>query len=128
MRFDQIREHLARVPFLSPAQGRTLDDFILRHRPQHSPELGFGHGVSSCYIAAALDELGRGHLTSVDLFGAEEWHSPSIEELLERTGLASYVTVARERTSSTWFLKKQIETNSDGTGPGYGEYRIQDDW
>ena len=34
---------------------------------------------------------------------------PSIEDLLAKTGLASYVTIARETTSYTWFLKKKIE-------------------
>ena len=77
-------------------------------------ELGFAHGVSSCYVAAALDEMGQGHLTSVDLLAGLEWQHPSIEELLAKAGLARYVTVAREQTTYTWFLKKAIEANSAG--------------
>ncbi|HEX7043378.1 MAG TPA: class I SAM-dependent methyltransferase [Burkholderiales bacterium] len=124
MRFDTLVRHLTKFHFevtIGPSQGRRLYDFILQQRPRDCLELGFAHGTSSCYIAAALDELGAGHLTSVDLEQAREWQKPSIEELLAETGLAPYVTVARERTSYNWFLKKRIEaqTTDDGCEPCY---------
>jgi hypothetical protein len=62
------------------------------------------------YVAAALDEIGAGHITGVDLERAREWFKdPSIDNLLERTGLGRYVTVYRERLSYTWFLRGKIE-------------------
>jgi predicted O-methyltransferase YrrM len=109
MKFDAVARHLDGIPYTSPAKGRVFYDFIMGTRPEQCLELGFAHGVSSCYIAAALHELGRGHLTTVDLLGSKTWFDPTIETLLARTGLESYVTVARETTSYTWFLKKQIE-------------------
>lgn len=112
MKFEEIRSHLEGIPFISPEQAEVLYKFILDKKPSECLELGFGHGTSSCYIAAALDELGRGHLTSVDLISAVEWQKPSIEDLLLKTGLREYVTVVREKTSYTWFLKKKIEQNS----------------
>jgi len=112
MKFQEIRSHLEGIPYMEPNRARTLYEFIIENRIADCLELGFAHGVSSCYIAAALDELGTGHLTSVDLIAAAEWQKPSIEELLNQTGLGQYVTVAREQTSYTWFLKKKIEENS----------------
>jgi len=109
MKFDAIAAHLDGIPFMSPNKGRVFYDFIMDTRPEQCLELGFAHGVSSCYIAAALHELGRGHLTTVDLLRYQQWFDPSIETLLARTGLREWVTVARETTSYTWFLKKMIE-------------------
>ena len=112
MKFAKIQKTIAGIPYVMPEMAKDLYQFILREKPINCLELGFGHGASSCYLAAALDELGRGHLTSVDLRSAKEWQQPPIEELLSKTGLAPYVTVQRESTSYTWFLKKEIEKNS----------------
>lgn len=114
MRFDEIRSHLQGIPFISPERARVLYNFVLERQPHNCLELGTAHGASSCYVAAALDELGRGHLTTVDRISARKWQRPSVDDLLLRTGLRSYVTVAREQTSYNWFLKKMLETNTIG--------------
>lgn len=114
MKFHTIEKLVRGIPYIMPELAHDIYHFILEEKPQHCLELGFGHGVSSCYIAAALDELGQGHLTTVDLLPAQEWQDPPIEELLQKTGLASYVSVHRENTSYTWFLKKVIYENSVG--------------
>ena len=108
MKFEGAYDILHDIPFLDSRRARILYDFILREKPSECLELGFAHGVSSCYIAAALQELGRGHLTSVDLLLSID-RKPNLEDLLARTGLASYVTPVREHTSYNWFLKKRIE-------------------
>lgn len=113
MLFKTIQSHLEGIRFITPEQGKILYDFILEKKPLECLELGFAYGTSSCYIAAALDELGQGHLTTVDLLAAQSWaKNPSIEDLLAKTGLQKYVTVIRENTSYTWFLKKKIEERS----------------
>lgn len=114
MKFETIHKQLDGIPYILPQLARELYDFILEKKPGNCLELGFAHGVSSCYIAAALDELGHGHLTSVDLLAASEWQHPAIEELLERTGLTSYVTVCRENSGYNWFLQKEIYRLSKG--------------
>ena len=114
MKFQQIAAHLDGIPYTSPQKGQLFYNFILANAPRASLELGFAHGVSSCYIAAALAELGSGHLTCVDLEVSKTF-TPSIETLLDRTGLSSYVTVAREKTGYNWFLKKKIEERSVDT-------------
>ncbi len=124
MKLDDVRTCLGGFPLktgIGPRKGEILYDFVLKNKPLECLELGFAHGSSSCYTAAALDELGEGHLTSVDLLKAGEWQDPRIEELLSATGLEQRVTVAREHTSYTWFLKKKIEerTSSNQCQPLY---------
>ena len=114
MKFEVVRSQLEGIPYIDPKRAQVLYNFIIENKPSECLELGFAHGVSSCYIAAALDELGAGRLTSVDLIPSMTWQDPAIEELLTKTGLAKYVSVKRERTTYTWFLKKMIEKQSSG--------------
>jgi predicted O-methyltransferase YrrM len=113
MKFDEIRKIVKGVPYVMADMAYDLYHHVLENKPKQCLELGFAHGASSCYIAAALDELGEGHLTSVDLMGAKEWQDPTIEQLLEKTGLKNRVTVARESTGYNWFLKKMITAQTD---------------
>lgn len=110
MRFDEVQQLLEGIPYISPFAARRLYDFIVGGSVEECLEVGFAHGTSSCYIAAALQEKGAGHLTSVDLVDTP--FDPTIEHLLDRTGLSSYVTVVREVGSYTWFLKRQIQTST----------------
>lgn len=113
MRFEEISAILKGIPWMTPQRGRALYDHVLATKPEKCLDLGTGHGLSSCYMAAALQELGRGRVVTVDLLKSVE-RPPIVEELLARSGLIDYVTVVREHTSYTWFLKKEIERLSDG--------------
>jgi len=112
MKFDEIRDLVKGVPYVMDDMAYDLYHHVLSSKPDECLELGFGHGASSCYVAAALDELGTGRLTSVDLVGAKEWQNPTIEELLDKTGLSQWVSVERENTGYNWFLKKKIEAST----------------
>jgi predicted O-methyltransferase YrrM len=122
MQFEEIQRFLDFIPFNAemkagstvPERGRVIYEHIRQHKPLSVLELGVGFGVGSCYIAAALHENHAGHLTCVDLVDA--LYSPSAEELVNQAKLASYVSIYREKSSYTWFLKKRIEqrTTPDG--------------
>ena len=112
MKFEEIRGLVKGIPYVMDDMAYDLYHHVLSHKPEECLELGFGHGASSCYVAAALDELGVGHLTSVDLVGAKEWQNPTIEDVLQKTGLSKWVTVARENTGYNWFLKKRIAAST----------------
>ena len=71
-------------------------------------ELGFAHGVSSCYIAGILDEMKTSHLTTIDLEIAKK-REPNIEYLTKKLGLSSYITIYYEPKSRIWRLMKLIE-------------------
>lgn len=109
MKFDVAHEMLEDIPFISKKQAKSLYDFVCEKKPRRCLELGFAHGVSVCYVAAALDEIGEGHIDAVDLTIGQSWQDPSIERLLDKTGLGKFVSVFREDLSYTWFLKKKIE-------------------
>lgn len=111
MRFNEVSRLVDGIPYIQKERGKQLYEHVLRSKPEHCLELGFAHGASSCYIAAALDELGSGKLTCVDLNSSKD-REPNIEMLLEKTGLESYVGVHREKNSYTWFLKKEIDANT----------------
>ena len=91
MQFEEIVKHVRDVPYVRPAKGRILYDFVRKTKPVKCLELGFYHGSSSCYIAAALQENGNGHLTSIDRVSALEL-TPSIADMAQKTGLNDYIT------------------------------------
>jgi predicted O-methyltransferase YrrM len=108
VKVDEIRGKVEGIPHMSIAQARAITDVILENRFQNILELGFRHGVSTCYMAGALDELGTGHVTTIDLLNAREVE-PNIDHLLGDLGLARYVTVFYEPTSYIWRLMKMLE-------------------
>lgn len=114
MTFDEIRKVLGDTPYLGIDEGWELYQFILREKPARILELGHAHGVSTLYMAAALEETGGIAIDSVDL-AAAAGRTPNLEQLLEKAGLQSLVNVHREINSYTWFLKKKIEEQS-GSG------------
>lgn len=111
MDFGEVRAVLGETPYTSASDGRRLYDFI-RANPGECLELGFAHGVSSCYIAAGLEAAGAGHLTTVDLPG--DIREPSIEQFLGKLGLEHRVTVVRQPGGYNWFLKAAIERATNG--------------
>lgn len=105
---------MAGVPFMTVEFGRRIYDHIRSSRPERVLELGTAHGVSACDIAAALEANGSGRLITVDHGGAH--YDPPPEAVLERAGLSELVTIVRDHSSYNWFLKQQIEQNSDSDG------------
>lgn len=115
MKFDEIAGAVRGVPIMTPMQARAIYDHIIETRPNEVLELGSAHGVSACYMAAALQENGRGHITTLDRVGAG--YNPSPGDLLEKVGLSEFVTaVTREDSSYDWFLKEKVEERSDEEG------------
>src|ERR1019366_10029773 len=108
MRFDDVQKIVGNVPIMPPWQGKILYDFILTSGRKHILELGFAHGTSTCYMAAALDEAGEGTIVTIDNLTAREC-KPDITSLLEQTQLGSFVTSIFTETSYTWELKRFIE-------------------
>jgi predicted O-methyltransferase YrrM len=112
MRFEEISAMVGSVPFISKDNGRFLYDLILKERLTSILELGIAHGTATCYMAAALQELGEGSITSVDLIEVKDQFKPSVEEQLVKTGLSKFATVIRMQTGYTWFLHNEIANNT----------------
>jgi len=108
MKINKTREQVEGIPHMSIDQANLITDVILKNQFENILELGFDHGVSTCYIAGALDELGRGHITMIDLMNVRD-ESPNIDQQLGNLGLDKFVTVFYEPTSYIWRLMKMLE-------------------
>ena len=115
MQYEAVAAAVEGIPHMSPAEGRIIYDHVRHTRPENVLELGVAHGVGAAYIAAALDENGKGSLTTVDS-SAFLYEEPTAEELMERLGLSRLVRVDRSSSTYTWFLKERIEERSDADG------------
>lgn len=108
MRFDQMAAVVGGIPHTSEKRGRQLYDHVVRTRPEEVLELGFAHGTSSCYLAAAMEANGTGRLTTIDR-RASLGLEPSLPELLERSGPSHRVEIVTPRQTYNWSLMKLIE-------------------
>ncbi|MGV8813800.1 MAG: class I SAM-dependent methyltransferase [Gelidibacter sp.] len=113
MKFDHVYDKVKDVPYISKNNAKSLFDFIIKNKPTHILELGIAHGTASCYIAAALEEIGRGGtLTCVDLIDMKDVFKPSIEEQLDSLGLSKNVEIHRMKSGYNWFLHDDIKESS----------------
>jgi predicted O-methyltransferase YrrM len=116
MKFEKVIKVVEGIPFIAPDNARLLYDAVIDGNRRRLLELGFAHGAATCVMAAALDELGQGEVVAVDLESARSWQQPSVEELLARCGLSQYVTIVRETTSYTWYLRNELRAGVDAGG------------
>jgi predicted O-methyltransferase YrrM len=107
--FDAVVRAVAGIPFMTPEQGRIVYDHVQRAGARDVLELGTAHGVGAAYLAAA-----GARVTTVDFAGAA--YDPAPEAVLARAGVADRVTVVREFSSYTWWLKERVAERSDAAG------------
>lgn len=112
MKFEEIKKYLEGIPHLPPEDAINLYSFILESKPSRILELGFDHGVSTLYMAAALDEVGGGTIITIDNHYAKQ-SNPSIYQLMALTNLEKFVIPIFANRSYTWELKKLIEKNTN---------------
>jgi predicted O-methyltransferase YrrM len=109
---ERVKDIVGDVPHMTWQQAQALDRIIRESGSRDILELGFRHGVSTCYMASTLEALNAGHITTIDL-KLVEGISPSIDELLKKTGLAHRVTRYFEPTSYTWRLMRMLEESPE---------------
>lgn len=105
--FDRVARRLEGIKYTTPESGRVLYDWIIERKIESILEVGFHHGVSTCYMGTALAKLGYGHITTLDLRGSRD-KDPSLPELLDEFGLSQYVTPVFAERSYTWELYKLL--------------------
>jgi predicted O-methyltransferase YrrM len=103
-----VHQIVGRTPHMTLEQAAVITELIRVERIESVLELGFGHGVSTCYMASALPLPPRGRIVAVDLESARS-RQPGVEELLMRTGLVQKAQIFYEPTSYTWRLMKLLE-------------------
>lgn len=115
MKFEILKNRLKELPAINFDDGKIIYDFILQNKINNILELGFLHGTSTCYMAGALEELGKGNIITIDNQDTKDV-KPSINQLLTELNLINYVRPIFATTSYTWELMKLIEENTkDGT-------------
>jgi predicted O-methyltransferase YrrM len=108
MNLIKVKQVVEDLPYMSLKKAQVMEDFIRKHSISNILELGFFHGVSTCYMAAALEEVDQGSIVSIDLHSAQK-RQPNIEELLEKCGYLETVEFYYEPASYNWRLMKLIE-------------------
>jgi predicted O-methyltransferase YrrM len=109
MKLETIKQIVGNLPHMRVSQACQMGEFIHQFDIRNVLELGFAYGVSTCYIAAAIDELGGGSVTTIDRDSARR-RNPNIEQLLEKCGFHNVtVTYYYEPTSYTWRLMRFLE-------------------
>lgn len=104
---DRVESEFGSLDYMSHAEALIMRDFVVRHAVRDILELGFYHGKSSAYFAAILEDLGEGHLVTIDRATARR-RKPNIDQLLSTLGLGHRVTPIYAERSYTWELGKMI--------------------
>ncbi|UCC18380.1 MAG: class I SAM-dependent methyltransferase [Promethearchaeota archaeon] len=111
MKFNDIVMILKDIPHIGIENGKILYDFIRVKKFNHILELGFAHGTSTCYMAAALKENGLGVITTIDRDSAKE-RKPNIFNLSEKLNFEEIITPIFAEKSYNWELMKIVEKNT----------------
>jgi len=105
--FNKVRSGFDDLPYMRHPQAILMRDFIIEHDARNILEIGFLHGKSSAYFAAILEDLGRGHLVTIDQVNARQ-REPNIEQVLSALDLTHRVTPVYAERSYTWEMAKMI--------------------
>jgi len=87
----------------SAERGELLTRMVDEHAARDVLVLGFERGVATCYISAALDRRGEGHVVTIGR-ADKIAESPSIEDLLAQLSLTDRATVFFEYDGYNWRL------------------------
>jgi predicted O-methyltransferase YrrM len=110
---DRRLAELDYQPLTSQGAGRLLYDFVLHSDVQDVLELGFAHGTSTAYLAAALHEKGVGRVTTIDRRAALS-REPNIHGVLRHLGLEAFVRPVFAERSYNWELLRLLEGQTSG--------------
>jgi len=111
MKLRQIADVVGGLPWMTEYEAAEITAIIASEKPRHILELAFKHGVSTCYMAGALQEAGEGHITSIDLISVRNLE-PNADQLIQRLGLREFVTL--------YYLELCEESFAAGRGLGQG--------
>lgn len=106
--FETVRLRFDDLPYMTHPEAMILRDFIKTHDVRDILEIGFFQGKSSAYFAAILEDLGRGHLVTIDRVTARQ-HKPNVKDLLSALDLTHRVTSVFAERSYTWEMAKMIQ-------------------
>lgn len=109
-KFSEVSQKYNTLKFMNESRADYMRSFFISHNIKDVLEIGFFHGKSSAYFAAILEDLGAGHLTTIDMVSAKN-RKPNIFDVLDSLQLAHRVTALLAERSYTWELSKLIRMN-----------------
>ncbi len=120
MQFDQIYRLLLNrqtelnrlVVLLAEHTLHEIYDCIIATRARDCLELGTGFGATACVMAAAVEEIGGGAVTTVDHMRREP---VGVVELAEHTGLTRYVQPIVHPRGYDWVLLRILREQTKCT-------------
>ncbi|MCL1629168.1 class I SAM-dependent methyltransferase [Roseibaca sp. V10] len=105
---SEIHSRLGHVPYMTIEQADRITALIAEHKLSSVLELGFYHGISTCYMANAVSDFPNGHVTAIDREKIRDMQ-PSAGDLLAKIGLRDKVSLNYEHSSYLWRLMKMLE-------------------
>ncbi len=109
MEVHQIADALAGIPNMDAGQGAEITRFIQQRKLSRCLELGFGHGVSTAYLAHAVAGLPDAKVVTIDLESARR-RDPDIHTVLQRVSVPqNLVDIYFEPSSYTWRMMRFLE-------------------
>jgi predicted O-methyltransferase YrrM len=103
--FELVSDKLRDLQYMKESQAVIMKNFIHEHEIKSILEIGFYKGKSTAYFAAILEDLGDGHVVTIDKKIARKYE-PNIGETLALVGLSHRVTPIFAHRSHTWELGK----------------------
>ncbi|MDC1068215.1 class I SAM-dependent methyltransferase [Candidatus Kapabacteria bacterium] len=110
MTIDELKNNLLGIPHTSAEDGEILHNFLMDLKPSKILELGFDHGVSTCWMALAAQKL-EFEIDSIDRPDALN-SKPDIYQNLTKNGLEKFVNVIISERTYIWELRNLISKNS----------------
>ena len=99
---SDVKKVVGDAKYMTVEQAERITTLIEQNNVKDVLELGFYHGVSTCYIADAAS-----HVTAIDLIKPPG--ESMIEGFLDELDLREKVTIFYEPTSYVWRLMKMLE-------------------
>ncbi len=116
MKFESVAQVVDGIPNMTRERAHRVYDHLVATDSRDVLELGTAHGVSACYMAAAVEARG-GRVITVDHVAATRLREPHPNDVVQRAGLTSSIErILVNDSSYTWWLKDQIIANTDSKG------------
>ena len=103
-----VTRRFGHLKFLQENQALFLRDLIRDNDLSELLEIGIFHGKGTAYLAAILEDLGRGRVTALDRDACRR-QKPDVDRVLASLGLAHRVRVRLHPRSATVTLLEMLE-------------------
>jgi predicted O-methyltransferase YrrM len=119
VRFEELVERIAGVPWMTRGQGLRIWEHFLTHRPRVVLDVGTCYGTSAAYMAGALQALGGGRVVTIDSGQFDDgteivsW----CEQLWAKCGVTDMIEMVRiPHSTYAWWLMDQVRQSNDSAG------------